>query len=319
MENNTTLREGLTIVIPVYNRGHIVGRTLESISAQRRLPDEVILVDNASTDNTPDVLEAWRDKMAQSGLRVKVMSESRPGGARARQTGFESVTTDKVMFFDSDDLMRPGHVENILTLFDTNPDSDIVAWSTLTHFPEGGERYKPVLHDKHMEGHLLHAMLATQAYAVRTEYFRMCGGWDTSLHGWDDLEAGFRLLLGNPKVVISDECNVDIYPQGENSITGVDYTHRRGEWENVISIMEHHALQSGRADKGHIMRLLAYRRAILAALYVREGNREAAKEQLSEALHCQSLNRLQRLYLRLAYAVTSRGIRGAGRPAPYIL
>lgn len=313
------LREGMTVVIPVYNRADIVRRTLDSIAAQTRFPDEVILVDNASTDNSLSVLESWRDEMSARGRKVTVLSESRPGGASARQAGFERVMTDKVMFFDSDDVMRPGHVAEAIRLFAETPGSDIVAWTTLTHFPEGGTRYKPVLARHLMEGHLLHAMLATQAYAVRTDFFRRAGGWDVTLHGWDDLEVGFRLLLNNPKIILSEQCNVDIYPQGEASITGVDYTHRRGEWENVISIMEENARRSGRKDTPHLLRLLAYRRAILAALYAREGNKDAARHQLSEALRSKHLNIFQKIYLRSAYTVTARGLRGAARPAPYLL
>ncbi|MDE5773534.1 MAG: glycosyltransferase family 2 protein [Muribaculaceae bacterium] len=313
------MKEGLTIVIPVYNRGAIVGRTLESIANQRRMPSEIILVDNASTDNTMEVLKRWQGEMCARGLRVRVLTEKRPGGASARQRGLDSVETDKVLFFDSDDVMLPGHIGNVMSEFESHPETDIVVWQTATILPDGSRRLKPLLPGHPMESHQLHAMLATQAYAVRTEFIRGVGGWDTTLMGWDDLELGHRLLLADPKITVSNECNVLIYPQGEASITGADYTHRRGEWEHVIDLMEENTIRSGRSDIPHIMRLLAYRRAILAALYAREGNRKAAEEQLSTALCKPYLNLLQRLYLRTAYAVTSRGVRGASRPAPYIL
>lgn len=50
----------LTIVIPVYNRAGIVGRTLESVQRQTLRPLRVVLVDNNSTDATPEVLRAWK-------------------------------------------------------------------------------------------------------------------------------------------------------------------------------------------------------------------------------------------------------------------
>lgn len=315
-------KEGLTVVIPVYNRERLVARTLESIATQSRLPDEVILVDNNSRDGTLRVLEEWRDRMAGSAataaMRVRVVSEKRPGAARARQTGLELTATDKVLFFDSDDVMRSDHIDRVYKMFEAHPGADIVAWPVTTHFRNGGSKKKPVLPGRPMDNHQLHALLCTLGYAVRTDYIRRVGGWDVTVGGWDDLELGHRLLLGSPQIVVSDRSTLDVYDQGEGSITGADYTHRRGEWESVIDKMETATLKSDYPQKDHVMRLLAYRRGILAALYAREGNREAAAEQLEVALRSEYLNAARRLYLRLAYAVTSRGVPGAARPVPYI-
>ena len=71
----------LTIVIPVYNRAGIVGRTLESIEAQSWRPLNVVLVDNGSTDGTYGVLSRWKDSCKASGINVTLVKEPIPGAA----------------------------------------------------------------------------------------------------------------------------------------------------------------------------------------------------------------------------------------------
>nr|MDE5981995.1 glycosyltransferase family 2 protein [Duncaniella sp.] len=81
------MKSDITIVIPVFNRAHTLPRTLASVERQTMLPDEVILVDNNSADSSMEVMTAWRDKMAQGGLKVTVPSETAPGAAAARNKG----------------------------------------------------------------------------------------------------------------------------------------------------------------------------------------------------------------------------------------
>ena len=99
----------ISLVIPVRNRASIVGRTLDSVAAQTRLPDQIVLVDNGSTDGTLEVLRRW----ANGRSNVQVVTEPRPGAAEARNCGLRAVTEEYVMFFDSDDTMPPRHVEEI--------------------------------------------------------------------------------------------------------------------------------------------------------------------------------------------------------------
>lgn len=311
--------ERLTLIIPVYNREKIVVATLESVACQSRMPDEIILVDNNSTDGTKGVLESWAAEMNASGrTHVVVLEECRQGAARARQTGLDNTVTGRVTFFDSDDIMRPEYLSRIYDLFANEPEAEMAVWPLTTHYYRGGSKVRPMIRKKPMDSNQLHAMLSTPSYACATDYIRECGGWNVELHGWDDIELGHRLLLGSPRIVTSKKSMTDVYEQGEASITGVGYTHRRGEWEHVIDLMEESTLASDYPDKDHVMRLLAYRRAILGALYRREGNMEAARENLDRAVGSACLSDLQRAYLRLAYALTSRGVPGMARLVPYI-
>ena len=76
----------LTVVIPVYNREGIVLRTLESLDRQTCRDFRVVLVDNASTDRTREVLEQWGRR---TDLEVEIICENRPGAAAARAAGLK--------------------------------------------------------------------------------------------------------------------------------------------------------------------------------------------------------------------------------------
>jgi glycosyltransferase involved in cell wall biosynthesis len=96
------IRTGMTtfsVIIPTYNRRDHLMACLASVMAQRRRPDEVIVVDDGSTDGTRDALAA------AEGITVIYQSNAGPGAARNR--GAAAASGDYLVFLDSDDLWFP--------------------------------------------------------------------------------------------------------------------------------------------------------------------------------------------------------------------
>ncbi len=186
--------QGLTIVIPVHNRAHIVRRTLASVEAQTLRPLRVVLVDNASTDNSLEILRSWAK--APHGLDVTVVEECRPGSTAARNRGLEEVKTEWTMFFDSDDTMRPNHCERALSCSD---DADMVGWNVCMHMPYGRTSIKRFYCGDAQFHSLFHGSTATQRYMARTSLFRRAGLWNEEIKYWDDIELGARLLALKPR------------------------------------------------------------------------------------------------------------------------
>ena len=104
----------LTIVIPVHNRRNLVEHTLGSLRQQTAPRFATVLVDNASTDGSIEVLRKWQAENNSPERPVTVLSESTPGASAARNRGLDAVESPWVLFFDSDDLMHPGHIERVL-------------------------------------------------------------------------------------------------------------------------------------------------------------------------------------------------------------
>ncbi|ACY22922.1 glycosyl transferase family 2 [Gordonia bronchialis DSM 43247] len=88
---------GLTVVIPVYNEQDTIGQCLERLMCQTMPVDEVIIVDNNSTDDTVAVAKAFADRMP-----LRVLEETRQGVGWARRTGFDHANNQFIARIDAD-------------------------------------------------------------------------------------------------------------------------------------------------------------------------------------------------------------------------
>lgn len=97
----------ISVVIPARNAGRTIGETLESVRLQTHKPDEVVLVDDGSLDDT--VAVAFR---AFPGIRI--LRQPPAGVSRARNRGAEAATGAFIAFLDADDLWEPAKLERQL-------------------------------------------------------------------------------------------------------------------------------------------------------------------------------------------------------------
>ena len=314
--------EAVSVVIPVRNREGLIGRCLDSVFAQTWRPLEVIVVDNGSTDNTAGRIREWADSHVSEDFKLTLLHEPQSGAARARQRGFEAVTSDKLIFFDSDDEMLPLLIEQRMAEFSYHPDTDMVYGRSYYSREDGSESKAKYPKGKLFSDHIYHAVFCTPSYLVKRDFFEKAGGWNRNLRVWDDWELGLRILLANPKVIVTNHIQTRINCQTE-SITGTDFHSKAGEWERAIAACEHAVENSFKdmngngkdngVDKRRLLLMLNYRRAILAAHYRREHHPELAASLLKQALASPLLSLLSRQWLRILYHYTALGGRGASR------
>lgn len=271
--------EKISVVIPVLQRARLVVRCLDSIAAQTMLPARVVVVDNGSTDGTPQAVAEWA--AGHPAVALELLSCERKGASAARNTGLERVGTDYVMFFDSDDVMLPGHIARVNEFLDIVPDLDIVYYDRAVRDDDHWTRVLGVSDTDILRGHLLDCSLATLAYTARTDLVRRAGGWDEQLPRWNDYELGTRLLLeaGSVRKLPGDP-TVLVYPQAD-SISGTDYSHSAPALERALDLA---AMALRKSGKLHHLKYVYARRSTLAALYAREGDAEGARRLLGTAL-----------------------------------
>jgi glycosyltransferase involved in cell wall biosynthesis len=116
----------LSVVIPTWNRAHLVGEAVASALAQRPRAVEVIVVDDDSTDGTRELL---RERFGAT-ITVLQMPERRGPGA-ARNAGVRMATGELLAFLDSDDLWLPGKLDAELRTFERFLDAEAVITDSL--------------------------------------------------------------------------------------------------------------------------------------------------------------------------------------------
>lgn len=102
------------VIIPTYNRAHLLPATLDAILDQTRIADEILVVDDGSTDETPAVLSGY-------GGRLRAIRVVNSGDLAARNVGLRNLATDLVAFCDSDDIWMPGFLETMERIWQSEP------------------------------------------------------------------------------------------------------------------------------------------------------------------------------------------------------
>ncbi len=280
----------LTIVIPAYNRAATLPRLLRSIDAQSLAPAAVILVDNASTDDSLRIMTNW----ASTRSDVTVLSESHPGACAARNRGLAEVSTEWTMFFDSDDEMLPTHIEDFTRAIAANPHADIVGRNVIYRSGQH-DTVKPYLTRSPLFLHLFTSVLSTQRYVARTELFRSVGAWDESLPGWNDYELGVRLLLRRPRLAVVPGPPSVIVHTHPDSITGDSFSSHPDRWERSLAKVRATLEATG---KPRYVDWADARGMVLAACYAREGRDDLSSRLCRHILSRSRHPRLMKLFHR---------------------
>lgn len=118
------LMKKLSIILSAYNVSGYITKTIQSIANQTVHDFEVIAVDDHSTDDTLEILQAFEKKYAW--LRV-VCHAQNAGVSAARNTGLKLSHSEFVTFVDGDDWLEPNYVEYFMNIFQQHPDLDLVS------------------------------------------------------------------------------------------------------------------------------------------------------------------------------------------------
>ena len=123
-EEKPQTRLSISVVIPAYNASATLPRAIQSIACQTRLPAEVIIVDDASTDDTHHVIQLLSNTYKQLCIKlVRLTVNSGPG--TARNTGWNLSRQEFIAFLDSDDSWHPQKLETQHQWMSVNSDTVI--------------------------------------------------------------------------------------------------------------------------------------------------------------------------------------------------
>lgn len=107
----------IAVIIPAYNAELFIGEALDSVAAQSRRPEQIIVVDDGSSDRTVDCIRKWEQ---QYDGEIHVLQQNNRGVSAARNVGIRYAKTDLVALLDADDLFFPFHLELLERGFNNN-------------------------------------------------------------------------------------------------------------------------------------------------------------------------------------------------------
>jgi SAM-dependent methyltransferase len=179
----------VAVVITTYNHAHFLAEAIQSVLDQTRPADEIVVVDDGSSDDPAAVVAAYP--------RLRLLRQSNSGLAAARNAGLDALRSDKVIFLDADDRLLPCAIAAGLACFAAAPASTFVygayrnvdaRWrpiTPVTHHPVGAQPWRDLL-----RGNLI-GMHATVMY----DRVRLAAGgaFDPTVRRCEDYDAYLRL------------------------------------------------------------------------------------------------------------------------------
>lgn len=208
----------VSIIIPCYNYAHFLSECFENLKNQSHTNWECLIVDNASTDNSKDVIHSF----AALDNRIKYLYQPIKGPSAARNLGIKVAKGEFVQFLDADDLLQANKLKNGISLFNNHPDTAIV-YSDMRYFAHGNKNelfYAMQLnkiHDKpwmcyaqgqkkEMLPDLLKAnIMVISSPLIKKTALDEIGYFDETLAYNEDWELWLRFAFANKKFILDKE------------------------------------------------------------------------------------------------------------------
>lgn len=130
------MTDSVSVIVPSFNCGKYIAETLDSVLAQTHAPQQIIVVDDGSTDDTASVVAA-------KGPRVEYVRQANAGVAHARNRGLAAATSRWVMFLDADDRLEPRALERLVA---AGGNSDAVVYGDKHTIADDGMFLTAVVH-----------------------------------------------------------------------------------------------------------------------------------------------------------------------------
>ena len=188
----------ISVVIPTYNRCDMLGEALASVNAQNSSPDEIIVVDDGSTDDTPRLFQCGNHA-------TRYIRQENRGVAAARNRGVQEARGAWIAFLDSDDLWLPEKLTCQLQALAHHPASRIcyTAEQWLRHDKPVRQKKQHTRYDGWIYRHCLgRCFVGCSTLVIRRDLWLACGGMDETLPAAEDYDLWLRLAWQHPFLLV---------------------------------------------------------------------------------------------------------------------
>jgi glycosyltransferase involved in cell wall biosynthesis len=189
-----------SVVVPLYNKGQSIRQALESILGQTFKPSEIIVVDDGSTDNGPDVVREFTEQ------GVCLIGQSNQGVSAARNFGISSSKCEYIAFLDADDFWLPGHLEAVRSLILSHPQAALFSTAHVIRrqgryrrpysvFPNEWQGLVPDFFQAYSKGL---GLVNSSTAVVRRAALMQVGGFPVGIRRGEDIIVWSKLALLHP-------------------------------------------------------------------------------------------------------------------------
>ena len=231
-----------TVIVPTFNRDRFLGEAIASLLRQSVLPDQVIIIDDGSTDKTAEVAASFE-------APVEYYRKENGGKSTALNFALQHCRGDFVWIFDDDDVAHPSALERFLAALDKDPTADF-AYGEYARFNETAQiakqdyeivEFSRFDEDNFFPAHLEYCHVHQPGLLVRRKCYDEVGGFNEAMVRSQDYEMMLRLARRFKGTKIND---LAFFQRQHNMVRGtskvvIPYANRTRAWNSYdLSIME---------------------------------------------------------------------------------
>ncbi len=182
----------VSVIIPAYNVQDYIGETIESVLRQSYPTIEIIIINDGSTDKTPEIIS----KYAQKDSRIVVVNQENRGLSGARNTGLRLAKGEYLCIFDADDIMLPQKIEKQFQFLEKHITCEFI-YSDVYLFLNGTKKVyleePPAIKDIYKKLIQYGNFINPNTVFFRKFVFEKYGGFDEALRGSEDWDYWLNL------------------------------------------------------------------------------------------------------------------------------
>ena len=204
----------ISVIIPTYNRAHTLRRALDSVLAQTRPADEILVIDDGSTDTS-------RELLAQHYPQVRYLYQDNAGVSAARNLGIKHASGDWLALLDSDDEWLPEKLARQSAAIDAQPNYQLCHCDEI--WIRNGRRVNPMKKHAKAGGWIFsHCLplcaISPSAAMIRKDLIEHLGLFDESLPACEDYDLWLKVCAQQP-VLYLDEPLLNKYGGHEDQLS----------------------------------------------------------------------------------------------------
>jgi glycosyltransferase involved in cell wall biosynthesis len=231
----------VSTIIPAYRAARTIGRAVDSLLAQTRPPEEIVIVDDGSPDDLAAAVRPYGD-------RVRLLRKANGGAASARNHGIEQSQGDLIAFLDADDYWEPTKLERQLAVLNRHPEVGLAAANYYCE-PPGQPRFMPLALDPAFYERAVRAS-GERAFALATRIWTSTvlvrravlaeRRFDQGLGTAEDVDLWVRIAVACPVYLLAAPLATGVLEAGSLSRSDI-----AGDCRNMLRVIHRNAALLG--------------------------------------------------------------------------